>query len=66
MSYSLGSAVLTGLSHLLELLHSPAEVPVLSLTSIDSLKLNLDKALQPILHFFARMSAQPLVHLSPI
>jgi len=32
---------------------------VLSLTSIDSLKLNLDKALQPILHFFARMSAQP-------
>jgi len=27
---------------------------------IDSLKLNLDKALQPILHFFARMSAQSL------
>ena len=39
---------------------------MLSLTLIDSLKLNLDKALQPILHFFARMSAQPqvmVVHL---
>ena len=29
---------------------------------IDSLKLNLDKALQPILHFFARMSAQSHLH----
>ena len=35
----------------------PAEVPVLSLTSIDFLKLNLDKAFQLILHFFARISA---------
>jgi hypothetical protein len=33
--------------------------PLLSLTSIHSLKLNLEKAFQPILHFFARMSAQP-------
>ena len=36
---------------------------MLSLTLIDSLKLNLDKALQPILHFFARMSAQPRIAL---
>ena len=35
---------------------------MLSLTLIDSLKLNLDKALQPILHFFARMSAQSHLH----
>jgi hypothetical protein len=34
---------------------------MLSLTSIDFLKLNLGKTFQPILHFFARMSAQPLV-----
>jgi len=41
-----------GLPHSLKI-----QVPVLSLTLIDSLKLILDKALQPILHFFARMSA---------
>ena len=34
---------------------------MLSLTLIDSLKLDLGKAFQPILHFFARMSAQPLI-----
>lgn len=32
----------------------------MSLTSINSLKISLGEALQPILHFFARMSAQPL------
>ena len=35
------------------------EVLILSLTSIDFLKLSLDKAFQVILHFFARVSAQP-------
>ena len=65
MSYSLGSAVLTGLSHLLELLLFLAEVLILSLTSIDFLKLNLGKAFQLILHFFARISAQSLIELEP-
>ena len=37
---------------------SPREV-LLSLASIDSLKLNPNKAFQPILHFLGRMSAQP-------
>ena len=40
---------------------SPAAVPILSLTATDALQLNLDKAFQPMLHFFARMSAQPLI-----
>ena len=31
------------------------EVPILSLTAADALKLNLDRAFQPMLHFFARM-----------
>jgi hypothetical protein len=39
---------------------SPAAVPILSLTGTDALPLNLDKAFQPMLHFFTRMSAQPL------
>ena len=39
---------------------TPTEVLLLSLASIDSLKLNPNKAFQPILHFFGRMSAQPL------
>ena len=38
---------------------TPTEVLLLSLASIDSLKLNPNKAFQPILHFLGRMSAQP-------
>ena len=60
MSYSPDSATLTGLSHLLELLQPPQKSLKVSFTAIDYLKLNLGKALQPILHFFARMSAQSL------
>ncbi|PZV13894.1 MAG: hypothetical protein DCF22_09845 [Leptolyngbya sp.] len=43
---------------------TPTEVLLLSLASIDSLKLNPNKAFQPILHFFGRMSAQPPVIFS--
>lgn len=38
-----------------------AEVPILSFASIDSLKLNSNKAFQLMAHSFGRMSAQPLV-----
>ncbi|UBF30152.1 DUF3732 domain-containing protein (plasmid) [Kovacikia minuta CCNUW1] len=51
-------------SHNSALLLSPAEVLILSLTSIDFLKLNLGKAFQLILHFFARISAQSLLRLN--
>ena len=50
-----------GQSHNSALLLSSAEVLILSLTSTDFLELNLDKAFQLILHFFARISAQALV-----
>jgi len=47
-------------SHNFALLLPGAGVPLLSRSSINSLKLSLDKALQLILHFFALISAQPL------
>lgn len=40
------------------------EVLILSLASMDYVKLNPNKAFQPILHFFSRMSARPHQSLS--
>ena len=44
---------------------TPTEVLLLSLASIDSLKLNPNEAFQLILHFFGRISARPLSDENP-
>jgi len=61
MSYSLDSAMLTGQSHNVELLHTLQKSSSLKLSFVGFLKLIPGKAFQLILHFLAHISAQPLL-----